>query len=1344
MGGAGDARVGGRIGVACRTGRSGRLAGPRLHNAIIGIHYAFPARPLRAPSPLAAAVIRLLRFGWFVTLAGIALFCVALLLVRFVVFPQVEAYRDDLAVALSAQLQQPVEIDRLSTGWDGWNPKVVIHGFRVRSGTGATPLLDLPEVGLIVAWTSLPFLDLRLKQLVVVQPRLAIRRDRAGILRIAGMEFDPDEVRDNSPIGAWLLRQPHIDVHDALISWNDDLRNAPQLVLDHVEFRLESRFGRHRFGLRGTPPAEIAAPIDVRGDFRGVVVNDWQHATGRLYVRLDYADIAAWSEWLPFPVPIASGQGAVRLWVDFAAGGPSDVVADLELKEVKAKLAADLPELDLARLSGRAGWRVAPPRQEVYTRGLTFVTAAGQRFDPTDFSLTLRAAGAGSPATGLIEFDQLQLAPLRDLAAQLPLPERIRVSLARYAPRGTLTRGRVLWEGSAEAPTVYNAAADFTDAGIAAQGMTPGIVGLSGRVEMTQAAGDLKLAGRNATLELGQVLADAVPIDRLQGDVSWEHRPDHTLVRIDRLEFASQGTTGRASGQYQTAAQGPGAIDVNAQLSRVGIPQVHRYLPLSTPPAVRDWLRTALTAGTTGEVRMKLAGNLADFPYPNRKGGQFTVVTKVTEGALDYSPGWPPLSELDAELRLDGTRLSVAATRGRIAGAPLGKFKVEIEDLRAEHPLLVIDGVETMTTADVLRFIDRSPVAGWTDHYTDGAQAKGSGRLELKVALPLGNPAGTRVTGEFAVTGNELRLVGLPALAAVNGKLQFSEKGVVARDVTAEVFGGPARLAITSSADELQLSGSGSTAIAALRREYSPPFGDALSGTIDWTVTATIGTASSWSLDSTLKGTAIDVPAPLGKAAGEIIPLKVTRRRSAGQSSEDTLTVTYGRVGTLVLHRKLAAEGATIDRGLFVLGRPADGSAPERADRPGLWVRAVLPTFNLDDWLALKRRSDPAATAGDGLEVAGIDLDVNVLEAVGRRFNDMKATARRTKDDWQLEMRAKELAGSATWSVPSTGAPNGRLTARLSRFLPPGPAELPPWKGGPAATSTKVEPGADNPWPEIDVRSEALYVRGRDAGKLEFVAHPRGTEWRIDKLALENDGGRLDASGRWQSAGKDQQTHLDIALAVTDAGRFLSRIGYLDAVQNAPTKVNGTLEWAGAPSEFDYPTLSGAFRIEVGPGRFTKIEPGIGKLLGVLSLQALPRRITLDFTDVFSEGFAFDEVTGDVRIQSGVLKTSNLRLAGPAAKVEISGAVDLASETQNLAVKVLPSLSASISTGAALLFLANPIVGAAIGAGSLLAQKVLKDPFEQMFSYDYQVTGGWADPVVTRGTAAKVADGPPR
>jgi uncharacterized protein YhdP len=189
-------------------------------------------------------------------------------------------------------------------------------------------------------------------------------------------------------------------------------------------------------------------------------------------------------------------------------------------------------------------------------------------------------------------------------------------------------------------------------------------------------------------------------------------------------------------------------------------------------------------------------------------------------------------------------------------------------------------------------------------------------------------------------------------------------------------------------------------------------------------------------------------------------------------------------------------------------------------------------------------------------------------------------------------------------------------------------------------------------------------------------------------------------------------------------------------IKAAPAKLDGQLEWPGSPTDFEYPTLSGTFGIRVGAGQFTKLDPGMGKLLGVLSLQALPRRITLDFRDVFSEGFAFDTITGSTRIAGGVMHTDDLALAGPAAKVHLAGEVDLERETQRLSVRVQPSLSSVVSTGAGAaavaLLSANPLVGAAVGAGTLLAQKIMSDPIEQIFSYEYAVSGSWSEPVVER------------
>jgi uncharacterized protein YhdP len=393
-----------------------------------------------------------------------------------------------------------------------------------------------------------------------------------------------------------------------------------------------------------------------------------------------------------------------------------------------------------------------------------------------------------------------------------------------------------------------------------------------------------------------------------------------------------------------------------------------------------------------------------------------------------------------------------------------------------------------------------------------------------------------------------------------------------------------------------------------------------------------------------------------------------------------------------------------------------------------------VPALALDEWLAVDTRADAgraAAGAGgsSGLALTGVDLTAGTLEALGRKFTRLRTSARRQGNDWRLTLDGNELAGTAVWRGATPAQPNGRIAARLARLTTPPAADAVTAAGAaPSPTST----GAADRWPEVDIVAEALRSKERTLGKLELLAQPAGADWQIRKLALINDFGRIDAEGSWRNVSSRSQTHLNVVVDVKEAGEFLGRFGWPNAVRNAPTRIDGQLSWDGAPSDFDYPTLSGTLKLRSGAGQFTKVDPGVGRLLGVLSLQALPRRISLDFRDVFSEGFAFDTIAADVRMHNGVMHTDDFRLVGPAAAVNIAGDVDIAAETQQLKVRVQPSLSSGVSAGAAALFIANPLIGAAVGAGTLLAQKMLNNPFDQLFSYEYAVTGSWDDPVVTR------------
>jgi uncharacterized protein (TIGR02099 family) len=1293
---------------------------------------------LRDPPPsapafrLASAFGVLLRVGVRVLLLAIIVFCSTLLVLRHIVLPDIDSHRERITRLLENQIGQPVEIGRLAAGWDGWNPRLDITDLHVVDGKSHALLLDLPEVHLTVSWVSLLFVDLRFKELVLERPQFALRRDAQGMLHLVGLTLDPAQRRNDTGPADWLLRQRRIVIHDAAMTWFDEERGAPPLDLRHVEFRLESRFGRHRFGLTGTPPAEMSAPLDLRGELTASSVSEWRAASGRLYVRLDYADVDAWRRWLPLPVPIKSGKGALRTWFDFAQGEPRQVIADVVLTDVQAKLAPDVPDLVLSRLEGRVGWRSDASQSEYFTEQLAFTAPGDVRVDPTDFHLTLQEGVNGKTPGGRMEFNNLQLGPLTAMAAHLPLPETWRRKLAAYAPRGTLFQGLLEWRGEATEFASFAARGRFVDLGLAAQEEMPGIAGLTGSFDATQLGGTVRVQSHALGFAMPRLFAEPIAFDNAQARIGWSLERGEYAISFEQLVFSNPHVSGNANGTYRTAADGPGTIDLNVQLSRADAAQVYRYLPLTLSAGVRDWVKRSLVGGTATESRFRISGDLADFPFSNGKGGQFLVTSKGQGVTFDYAEHWPAFSDVEGEVRFEGTRMSVEVRRGRVFSFNLNRAKATIADLRAPAPVLHVEGEAAGPTEDMLQYIRESPIGAWTGDFTAGAEASGSGKLALQLDLPLGKWAASKAAGEYTFAANRLKIASdLPALRELNGKLAFTNHDLHAQQLTAELLGGPARFNIESRGEDVHIAGQGSADLAQLRVEY-PKHVSArhISGTTAWQMAVVARPAlSTWMLETNLKGAAIDLPSPMAKLPAETVPLQI--ERSANESGYDTIAIRYGSIGRLVLQRKLSGGQAAIERGLLALG-----GAQGEPDRPGVWVRGSVDALNVDGWLALKQEGEASGLA-DATPVNGVDLRVQTLDVFGRRFNELHIGATRNPAGWQMDLRGRELAGAARWQGAAPAHPNGYVSARLQRFATPGaaPAQEKPAEASP---NRPVSASVANSWPQIDLVADSFVLKERDLGKLELTAQPRGADWQIERLQLVNDDGKLAAEGWWR-AGRAQQTKLDATLDISDAGKYLARFGVPGAIRGAPTKVRANLAWDGGPEAFDYPTLSGKLGIEAGPGSFIKLDPGAGKLLGVLSLQSLRRRLSFDYQDLFGEGFAFDELTGDVLIENGVMKSENVRIVGPAASVTIAGETNLARETQQLKIHVQPTLSGSVSMGAAALMLANPIIGAAIGAGTLLAQKIMQDPLEQIFSNDYVIGGTWSEPTVERASRAAAA-----
>jgi uncharacterized protein YhdP len=528
------------------------------------------------------------------------------------------------------------------------------------------------------------------------------------------------------------------------------------------------------------------------------------------------------------------------------------------------------------------------------------------------------------------------------------------------------------------------------------------------------------------------------------------------------------------------------------------------------------------------------------------------------------------------------------------------------------------------------------------------------------------------------------------------------------------MFGGPLSLSGGSTAGGgLRIEARGSADVAPVVALLDRPWGRELSGSLDYSATLTMRDQNMMlSFDSPLRGVSSALPAPLDKAAGSPLPLHVELIGSAGETSDRISVVLGERLAAEVLRRRDGA-GMALQRASIEFS-PVAGRALRLPERPGMLLYGSLAKLDVDRW----RQMFPDKGSAPG--PSAFDLKLGVVDAFGKRLNKVTLQAGADAGGWSATLDAEEMAGDLSYRV----AAGGKLIARLARFRIPDDSPA-----GQAAPGTQLKD-----LPAVDLIAERFAIRGKQLGRVEIAAERAGADWRIDKLAMVNPDASMNGKGVWRT-GESSSTSLEFQLDVNDAGKFLDRLGYRGLVKGAKAKLSGELSWQGDPVTLDYPSLTGELTLRVGDGQFLEIEPGIGKLVSLMSLQMLPRRITLDFRDVFSKGFQFDDITSSLHIKQGVMSTKDFKMDGPAADVEMEGETDLAHETQDVKVRVVPSLGGSAST---LVGLLNPLAGVA----SLLAQSALKNPLGQMFAYRYAISGTWADPQVERLHPAPASEEP--
>lgn len=1251
------------------------------------------------PTPLHRR-LRLARRGLGIAIA-VALVCMAITLgIASQVLPLAERHPDRIAAWLSERAGRPVAFDHVATQWTRRGPLLRLDGLRIGEGEGVR--IGQAEVLVSMYAGLLPghsFTELRLRGLSLTLQRAD---DGAWSVRgLPGQQAGGDPLDSLEGLGELQVIDGQLAVVAPSLGWD--------IQLPHIDLRLRVEGDRVRAGMR-MRAREAGDPVNVAVDF------DRSRGGGRAYLRADPASLADWSPLLRYAgVRIDAGQGRSETWVMLHRHRVVMVTSRLQLRQVALSGAAlstgaARPRVGFEQVEGllrwrlrTGGWRLDAPRLRVGTR------AQPQRLDG------LLLAGGNEYA---VQARQLEAAPLLSvLALSDRLDPGLRHWLARARPDLRVSKLALFGQRGG----ALRAQGHLDGVRFAAAGHAPGLDGLAGdftgdgegfvltldpqaraRFDWPSGFGvvhDLKLDGRIAGWREGAGWRVGTPALHIDGG-------DYTANVRGGLWFQNDGTRPW--------------IDVAADLGPAPVPVAKKFwVRYQMSKSALEWLDSALQGGTVRDGHAIASGDLDDWPFKHEN-GRFEATGHIVGGQIRFSPEWPAVDRLDADVAFIANGFSLHG-RGALAGVEIGKFEAGIADF-AESNLVV--KAEGASGADkLLAMLRQSPLQKEHADTFANLGASGPARASFDLLQPLRqeNAASKRLRGKVELQGAKLtdKRFSL-AFDDVRGSATYDEHGFIAERLAVMHDGQPGTLSLRAGGgvrDQNQVFEAEMTAnmAAGALLDRAPELAwlkPHVQGRSQWMVGVAIPKGSGANaaptrlrLRSDLTGTTLKLPAPLDKPAGQTLATTINAPLPLGSGVID---VAFGK---LVAVRARSSGNQTGVR--VTLGSDSvDGMPPTS----GLIVGGRTEELDAIDWIALTSRDD----GGEGkLPLRRIDVTADHLRLLGSDFPATRMQLAPAGNAIAVTLEGNALAGAVM--VPK--AKGAAIAGKLSRFHWHAIAK-PDGTGAATAMASPTDDFDPASIPPLTLDVDDLRFADAKLGAAKLRTQPVAGGLRIDQLQLRAPKQKIDITGDWLGQGSAARTRLNASVDSRDFGGLLDDLGMKGRMRGGDGQLKLDAAWPGSPAAFALANVQGGMKASIHNGQLLEVDPGAGRVLGLLSIAQLPRRLMFDFRDFFNKGLGFNRLEGNVAIGGGIARTEDMLIDGPAAEISIRGNTDLRAQQFDQTIDVRPKSGNLLTVVGAV---AGGPIGAAVGAA---ANAVLGKPLGGVGAKTYRVTGPWKEPKV--------------
>lgn len=1258
----------------------------------------------------------------------------------------IERYKTELADNISATIGTPVTIGRLSAKMRGFNPELVLKDIAIASVAHEDPAVALKEIRLGVNLLEL-FVNrdwLSSAWVTLVGAKLSVQRKADGSFAVIGLK-----ARDGQPL--WLFQGNKFEVLQSEIIWQDAGRKAAPLKFESVNLSVINTDGRHKINMLAMLPKHygdsLTVSADISGDPFAAAAMD-----GLVFVDGKNLQAAHWlASGLPWGMAVQSGSADIKLWGRLQRSQLLSVSGATQVRGIKL-LRPGKGEYAVNSLGSRFHWRLDEGKDNTRQWRLDVKQLVMETADPlkrikkwpdTVFSVSGSHSSVAELQKMALYIEQVDLQQAAQMALFFaPIADETAALLAQAEVKGRLNRLALFADLQDHTVAV---AGSFTGLSYAPLLAIPGIQNLSGRIQGTDRQGVVRFSTKDATVTSPALFREALVVKRLAGALSWKQDQDGWLLSSSSMNLDLLGlqSESRLRVSLPKNHEAP-LLDMQTALVCDDASQLKHYFPTGVmKPADIDWLDRAFVSGRVQQGHLSYYGKLGPLAamtampgkkarpnprpdiLPGEEGAYHVLASEMIDGALfealldvrelelDYAPSWPRITDIAGELVFLQGRMEVNAYQGYSKQLKTGKAVV-INEAVGKSKVLLVQGEVDGEIAEALRFLQETPLNSRMGALIDAIAPQGSTRVTLDLAIPLARGVEPKVDGSATLDHAGLTVKAVDVTVSnIDGLLRFNEQGIYSDAIDAAAFDHPIRINIDNGDSQTRVNVSGKAEIHAIEKQFGLPAWGVADGAMTYQLKLTLpyehlgiaavhntaAKAAELAVDSDLTGVGLSLPGSLAKTKLESRPLSVVF--SLGDKALLPMTVAYDHKLTAALRFDTAKQ--RIASGHVLLGK----GVAVQTDDPGIKLEINSDKLDLKDWLAMPTAKNSRSD---------VDIRELAIHSADAQWGDtplglFDLALKPDGSYWAGNINSVFAKGKVHLPV-ATG--KGRISLDMEMLDLSALQRLKSRPGGqPSENSGELLP---DDMPLFDMTSYKTLWESVDLGLLSVKTERMAHGIVLTKLELDGLAQKLDLSGSWKRNAGVMETSVAGHLDMPNAGTLLAQLGISHDLVETSGAVDFSLHWQGAPQQFSLAALNGEMDIHFTDGRILSIEPGFGRMLGILAMAQWIKRVQLDFRDIYQQGLTFNTIKGHFMVLNGKASTQNLVVDAVPATITITGDTDLVNKTIDQLVNVAPKGADAV-----------PIAGTIMDkVTSLIARTITGEDQEGfLLGSQYLVKGSW-------------------